>query len=229
MLGMSIENILFAGNEFLNHLCTLINYIFSNRQIPDVIKTGLLSPVYKNKGDNHQSKNYRGIVVLPIFAKIIECIVRTDLKPLLLQNQSVLQRGFTENTSPTNAALIVEELYREFEDKNKLFYLALLDAKSAFDVVVLSILFRKLYVLGINPATWTVIDELHRNTRPCVKWNDCISDEINIQQGVKQGGLLSADLYKLYIEYLLQTSQEMDTRAHIGDITVNAIACADEL
>jgi hypothetical protein len=51
--------------------------------------------------------------------------------------------------------LIVEELYREFEDKNKPFYLVLLDAKSAFDVVVLSILFRKLYMLGINPAGWT--------------------------------------------------------------------------
>lgn len=89
ILGMSIENILFAGNEFLNHLCTLINYIFSNRLIPDVIKTGLLSTVYKNKGNNHQSKNYRGIVVLPVFIKIIEYIVRTDLKPLLLQNQSV--------------------------------------------------------------------------------------------------------------------------------------------
>jgi hypothetical protein len=67
------------------------NYIFSNRLIPDAVKTGLLSPVYKNKGDNHQSKNYREIVVLPVFAKIIEYIARTDLKPLLLQNQSVLQ------------------------------------------------------------------------------------------------------------------------------------------
>jgi hypothetical protein len=177
IFGMSIENILFAGNEFLNHLCTLINYIFSNRLIPDVIKTGLLSPVYKNKGENHQSKNYRGIVALPVFAKIIEYIARTDLKLLLLQNQSVLKRGFTENTSPTNAALIVEELYRKFENKNKPFYLALLEANSAFDVVVLSILFRKPYMLGINPATWTIIDELHRNTRACVKWNDCISDE----------------------------------------------------
>jgi hypothetical protein len=47
--------------------CTLINYIFSNRLIPDVIKTGLLSPVYKNKGENHQSKNYRGIGFVFIF------------------------------------------------------------------------------------------------------------------------------------------------------------------
>jgi hypothetical protein len=52
---------------------------------------------------------------------------------------------------------------------------------------------------------------------------------IYVQQGVKQGGLLSADLYKLYIEDLLQTFQEMDIGAHIGDITVNAIACADEV
>jgi hypothetical protein len=44
----------------------------------------------------------------------------------------------------------------------------------------------------------------------------------NIQQGVKQGGLLSADLYKLYIEDLLHTFQEMDSGAQIGDITVNA-------
>jgi hypothetical protein len=31
--------------------------------------------------------------LLYVFAKIIEYIARTDLKPLLLQNQSVLQRG----------------------------------------------------------------------------------------------------------------------------------------
>jgi hypothetical protein len=125
--------------------------------------------------------------------------------------------------------LIVEELYREFEDENNPFYLALLDAKSAFDVVVLNILFRKLYMLGINPATWAIIDELHRNTRSCVKWNDCISDEINVQQGVKQSGLLSADLCKLYIEVLLHTFQKMDTGAQISDITVNVIACADDI
>ena len=52
---------------------------------------------------------------------------------------------------------------------------------------------------------------------------------IYVQQGVKQGDLLSAELYKLYIEDLLYTCQEMDTGEHIGDITVNAIAYADEL
>jgi hypothetical protein len=64
-------------------------------------------PVYKNKGENHQSKNYRGIVVLAVFAKIIEYIARTDLKLLLLQNQSVLKRGFTENTITSGISLLL--------------------------------------------------------------------------------------------------------------------------
>jgi CheY-specific phosphatase CheX len=74
IFGMSIENMQFAGNELLNHVCTLINYIFSNRLSPDVIKTDLLSPVYKNKGDNHRSKNYRGIVVLPVLLKSLNTL-----------------------------------------------------------------------------------------------------------------------------------------------------------
>jgi hypothetical protein len=106
--------------------------------------------------------------------------------------------------------------------------MALLDAKSAFDVVVLSILFRKPYMLGINPATWTIIDELHRNTRSCVKWNDCISDEFMYSK-VSNKVVSWAQICTNSTEDLLHTFQEMDTGAHIGDITVNAIACADEL
>ena len=94
---------------------------------------------------------------MPIFIKLIEFIARIDLRPILLLKQSPIQRGFTEDTSPINAAVIFEEVYREFDDQNKPFYIALLDAKSAFDVVVLKILMRKAYVLGIYLSTWLII------------------------------------------------------------------------
>jgi hypothetical protein len=48
--------------------------------------------------------------------------------------QSPLQRGFTTNISPLNAAIIIEEVYREYSDKKAPFYIALLDAKSWRDV-----------------------------------------------------------------------------------------------
>lgn len=229
IFGLSVENIIYAGSEFTDFLHLLINHIFQNRLIPDVIKLGLLSPIYKNKGEKHESKNYRGITVLPVFIKIIEHIARIDLKPKVATQQSKIQRGFTENTSPLNAAVIVEEIYREYEDTNKPFYIALLDAKSAFDVVVLKMLMRKVYLMGLNLASWAIIDDLHSNTRAAIKWNNCVSDQYQIYQGVKQGGLLSADLYKIYIEDLLTLFENTHIGCKIGDINVNSVACADDI
>ena len=44
--------------------------------------------------------------------------------------------GFTEKSSPLNAAFIVEEPRRECWNENNPFIIVMLDAKSAFDVVV---------------------------------------------------------------------------------------------
>ncbi|VDI78828.1 Hypothetical predicted protein, partial [Mytilus galloprovincialis] len=130
-----------------------------------------------NKGNKNESKNYRGIVVLPILCKILEYIARINFRPVLLKNQSPLQRGFTPNTSPLNAAVIFEEVYRQYSDKNCPFYIALLDAKSAFDVVIINMLMRKLFLLDIDPTTWSLIDDLHLNTSCIIKWKNQLSKE----------------------------------------------------
>jgi hypothetical protein len=146
----------------------------------------------------------------------------------LTKQQSPLQRGFTTNISPLNAAIVIEEVYREYSDRKAPFYLALLDAKSAFDVVDIHILIRKLFLLGVQPSTWK-IDEPHQNTKTCVKWKEQTSETFSSHQGVKQGGLLSAELYKLYIEDLLKTLENSKLGCHIGTLTINAIACADDI
>jgi hypothetical protein len=51
-------------------------------------------------------------------------------------NQNPLQKGFTENSSPLLCELLVEEFERENKDLKRPTYIAMLDAKSAFDVVV---------------------------------------------------------------------------------------------
>ena len=50
------------------------------KKVPDVFKIGLVSPFYKNKDEKNDSKNYRGIIVLPVILKVIEYILRKDLR-----------------------------------------------------------------------------------------------------------------------------------------------------
>ncbi|CAC5380870.1 unnamed protein product [Mytilus coruscus] len=133
------------------------------------------------------------------------------------------------NTSPFNAAVIFEEVDRQYSDKNSPFYITLLGAKSAFDVVLINMLMRKLFLLDIDPATWSLIDDLHLNTSCNIKWKNQLSKKFKVHQGVKQGGLLSADLYKLYIEDLLSLYERSAQGCKIGHININAVACAVDI
>ena len=80
IFGLSIESIYYAGEDLIIFLHELIQKIFDTKQIPDILKSSLLTPIYKNKGDKNDLKNYRGIAVLSVLVKIIEFILKKDLK-----------------------------------------------------------------------------------------------------------------------------------------------------
>ncbi|KAH3810220.1 hypothetical protein DPMN_138609 [Dreissena polymorpha] len=55
--------------------------------------------------------NYRGITALPTLCKEIETIIRDIIQDCILNVQNRMQRGFTCESSPLNAAFILEEYY----------------------------------------------------------------------------------------------------------------------
>lgn len=89
----------------------------------------------------------------PIYSKIIVKL-RENSKILRIQNP--LQRGFRENTSPLLCELFIEEFERESKDMKLPTYLALIDSKSAFDVVVQANLIRRLYQVGFSHQLDTI-------------------------------------------------------------------------
>ena len=140
-----------------------------------------------------------------------------------------MQRGFTSKSSPLFCALIIEEFIRETTGKKGTSYTAYLDAKTAFDVVYHNSLLRKLYHMGIGGGLWTILQSFYENAGSMVKWMGSTSETFSIEQGVRQGGILSADLYKVYINQLLDRLYTCGFGATIGEIICNAPTCADDL
>ena len=128
-----------------------------------------------------------------------------------------------------NAGLIVEEFLRESKDNNATAHVILQDAKSAFDVVNHEHLLRRLYHSGINDKHWSLISSLHRDASSVVKWFGEQSESFRVEQGVRQGGILSADFYKVYLNPLLDRIQHSGLGARIGNIICNLSGCADDL
>ena len=91
VMGVTAEHLVLAEDTILVDLCLLINKIFEAGHVTDSMKLGLVTPVFKKKGSNTHSKNYKGITVIPILTKLLETIIRSRFKPLILENQNNLQ------------------------------------------------------------------------------------------------------------------------------------------
>ena len=149
--------------------------------------------------------------------------------PDINSDQSELQFGFTKNTSPTIAAIIMSEASLDAKMNNSHLHIATLDSQKAFDVVNHPILFDKLFYSGANLTIWRLVKGMYEGLTSQVKWQGNYSYSFPKHKGVKQRGILSTYLYKLYINDLLLTLGENKLGKHIGTNYSGYPTCADDL
>ena len=90
-------------------------------------------------------------------------------------------------------------------------------------------LLRRLYQTGINDKLWSLINSLHQGATSAVKWMGHESSAFEVTQAVRQCGFLSADLYKMYVNPLLDRFNHTGIGAKIGNIICNTSAFADDI
>ena len=101
--GVTAEHIYYGGRDVINSVKFLINSVLSNKVVPSDMKLGVLNPIFKNKGSS----------------KDLETILKARIRPILMERQNPLQRGFTEKLPPIICALLVEEFYRNNKERLK--------------------------------------------------------------------------------------------------------------
>ena len=106
VMGLTSEHIKMAKSPSTETIRDIINFCLSKREVPEFLKQGILTPIYK-KGDQKLPTNYRGITVTPILLKLMEHIINKRLQPIVDRTQSKLQSGFTEGTSSLHSAMIL--------------------------------------------------------------------------------------------------------------------------
>lgn len=68
---LTAEHLKFGVTALMYCITEIINSFCEVQNIPDLIKLGILSPVFKRKGMKHEAKNHRGITVLPVTGKCL--------------------------------------------------------------------------------------------------------------------------------------------------------------
>ncbi|CAC5400934.1 unnamed protein product [Mytilus coruscus] len=140
-----------------------------------------------------------------------------------------MQFGFTEGLSPNMASLILSEVCSEITGKNKLLFITTLDSQKAFDIVNHQILLDKMYFLGMDIQFWDIIEDLYDDITSTVKWQGDHSFSFRIEQGVRQGGVLSTHLYKQYINELLCNLEKHGIGISNRNTYAGCPTCADDI
>lgn len=70
---------------------------------------------------------------------------------------------------------------------------------------------------------------MYKDLNVKVKWNNSLSQNVEVKQGIRQGAKLSTVLYKRYNNGILNALERSNMGADIGNIRVVTPSCADDI
>ena len=177
-----------------------MNKSIKTGDLPDIWKEAIITPIFKG-GLKELPSNYRPVSLTSQIAKLLERIIRWYLVKYLELNEAFpeSQHGFRECRSTVSQLLEHHDEIIDALEKNANIDIIMLDFCKAFDKINISILLKKLKVLGIgvNIARWIAHFLIKRKQKVVV--NKKSSQWSEVKSGVPQGTILAALLFLIYI------------------------------
>ena len=206
-----------------------MNASYNHCFIPEVLLSGDINPTIKDpKGNATESANYRPVMQSSCLLKLFEIHLLEILSEKLVFNSR--QFGFRKNTSTTDACLILKEtIYNYIASKKGRVYCLFVDLSKAFDNVDHFQLGQLLLQRNIPPDIVLFLLHYLRNQEARIVWNGEMGEYIHVEKGVRQGGILSPLLFKLYIDDVLNEISAGDDGCKFGILQMNILAYADDL
>ena len=200
------EHLKYGGPALYIWIKHVANAIIELECVPESLKVGIVTPLYKGGGKDPLDRNsYRGITLSPVLAKVLESLILVRLKIVLAEsgfphmNQTVYQK----NVSCSEAIFSTLETVSSHCKNGDKMYLCFYNLQRAFDSVQYPILFKRLYDAGINGKIWRLIRNWHADPMCMIRINGSLSSKFKIEHDVLQGSVLSPVLFLLVMDPLL--------------------------
>ena len=215
-----------------NVILKLFNAILSSENPITTWNTSIISPIHK-KGSKIDPDNYRAIALACCMSKFFAAVLNQRLLKFALENRIISenQLGFMPGNRTSDALIVLYNLYNKYcVRNNKYIYACFVDFKKAFDTIPRHILFQKLLMHNITGKFYNSIKNMYIHDSACICIGDQIIEPFLINQGVKQGCILSPLLFNIFISDLSKTFDGNSNPVYIDDSkTLSSLIWADDL
>ena len=192
------EHLKYASDRLLPLLSLCFTSMFIHGFLPGTLLSVVLVPIVKDKTGIISSKdNYRPIALASVLSKLIERIILDRIDKCLLTSPN--QFGFKSKHGTDHCIFAFKEIIDYCTKLNSRVSVCFLDASKAFDRINHTKLFDKLRKRGICGYLLRILVYWYETQTMCVRWGNHISNDFQVSNGVRQGGILSPRLFAIYI------------------------------
>ena len=158
--------------------------------------------------------------------KILFKVLPAQIKPVLHNEINESQYGFTPDKGTRNAIFIFRMLSERCIEVNRDVYCCFVDYTKAFDRVQHNILFELLSDLDITDKDLRIIQNMYFNQQAVVRLDE-MSEPVSICRGVRQGCVMSPDLFSYYSEVIVREASGC-RGVMVGGLNLSNIRYADD-
>ena len=161
-------------------------------------------PVYKNRGDKLQCKNYRGLSLLCTGYRILTTVINNRLKKYTEHIIGEYQAGFRTGKSTTDQIFTVQNLLEKVWEHNVEIHQIFIDFQKAYDSIRRDKLYAIMEHFGIPNKLIRLAKATMQNSTYYLKIGTIMTDGFKVGTGLKQEVGLAPSLFNVALEYVVR-------------------------
>ena len=224
--GIVVEMIDALQEYGVDILTNVINKIYEDGKFPEDLRKSIFIALPKKPGavdcDQH-----RTISLMSHVTKIILKILLQRARSRIAPEIGIEQFGFVEDAGTRNAIFVLRMITERAVEMQKDVFMCFIDYSKAFDKVRHDDLFVDLNKLDLHGKDIRLLQSLYWNQSACMRVKGECSDYTNIERGVRQGCVMSPDLFNYYSELILREIKN-EKGVRIGGHNITNIRYADD-
>ena len=228
--SVTAAHYLHGGRVGIRHFLFLINMIIEEVELASIRELNTAHAVVLHKGHGKSrslSSSYRTISSCPFIAKALD-IYLGELSKDDWEGVQAPTQFQGHGSSHDLASLLLTTAIQYSTSSSAPVFVLLLDAKSAFDLVLKEILVRRLF-LDTTPDQRIRFWDLRLSNRTTFcQWENNTMGPIYDELGLEQGGPSSSEFYKIYNNEQLSSAQRSGLGTSIAGIAVASVGQADD-
>ena len=226
-----------GGDALVAALHELLQLTWRSERVPADWQMGEIVPLHKT-GDRTDPGNYRGITLQPVALKVLCQVLLTRLQAILDPADPTApgcspladeQAGFRRGRGCLDHAFLLKAAIDDARHRRAPLLIAFLDLRKAYDTVWRDGLWWKLHEHGVRGKLWRMLRALYSSVEARVRTNDMLSPPITLNNGVRQGCVLSPMLFDVYIDDLVADLRTCGAGIHLGGRRIPGLLFADDV